>query len=159
MKNATETDNGIECSVFMLQNKQVPEGTKLEQRREESKIAEWELISHTPKSILLKKEHLSDTIEFSDSFYIEQSDEEVISKEMTLTPVYVFSGKNWKLASPKKWVKMNLNVEGCEKVGDIKIEGKDCTVFKLTDCFAAKPNKTDSEGGAATESDLSGENV
>ncbi|MGH9917731.1 MAG: hypothetical protein ACRD6W_02495 [Nitrososphaerales archaeon] len=53
-------------------------------------------------------------------------------------PVLVFGGKNWRLASPKKWVPASLDLRGCDFVDEMHMGDKVYWVFRLTEGFAAK---------------------
>lgn len=139
VKSSIEVGETVECSVFVLQNRRLEPGTRMEQRRNDVVIASWELIAQqTANSLSLKKSFPADSIEFADSFYAEGQIVEAPMETEPL-PVFIFGGKNWKLASVKKWVPGKLAVDGYETVGEIKINGKDCDVFKLPDCFVARP--------------------
>ena len=55
-----------------------------------------------------------------------------------VSAVLIFGGKNWKLASPKKWVAASLSLDGLAAVGELAINGKEYIIYKLTEGFAAK---------------------
>jgi hypothetical protein len=144
-----ESEGTLECAVFLLRMEPLDVGTKLEQRRitgdEQILIATWELVSQTGKTLVLKKQS-EYNIELADSFFAEVPAAPIRVLTHTPTrapesaatyPVLVFAGKNWKLASPKKWVPMNLSLDGCDIIGQITIAGKNYSVFRLPDGFAA----------------------
>ena len=65
--------------------------------------------------------------------------QEPVSKSENAVSVLMFAGKNWKLASPKKWVPTNLDFwADYAQVGELTINGKAYTIFKLAEGFAAK---------------------
>jgi hypothetical protein len=139
-KSAVDGDSTIECHVFMLRDWRIEPGATLEQRRGDEVIATWELVVQTGKSLILKKGTTpAESIELADEFYVQPP---VIEQPVTMQatiPVLLFGGKNWKLASPKKWVKANISVEGCPQVGELNIDGQDYVVIKLAEGFAARP--------------------
>jgi len=144
----------------MLRNWPLPPGSRLEQRREEELIAVWELVAQKAHSLVLKLEgNDGSNIELADGFYAEKPADSfdvlddraaraVVAIDdkhiggymagMVSGPVLMFAGKNWKLASPKKWIPMNLAVDGYSVVGELKLNGKEYSVFKLPEGFAAK---------------------
>lgn len=143
-KSAVNNGETVECSIFLLQDWKLEPGTIVEQRRntgqEIETVARWELVAITPKSLILKRVILgAESIEMADYFYaMPPIETKPVVTSLQSTPVLVFGGKNWKLASPKKWVPANLVVEGYPSVGELNIEGKDYVVLKLTDGFAAR---------------------
>jgi hypothetical protein len=144
-----EIGDCIECPVFMLRDWQLEPGTKLEQRREEEVVAIWELVEHQPRSLMLKKQSVA--IERADAFYAVAP--AMVTPKAPLSPrspppvetntgseitsVLLFTGKNWKLASPKKWVPARISLAGCQIIGDIVINGKGYFVHRLPEGFAA----------------------
>ena len=140
IKNVIVKDDCIECSIFLLQNWKLDPGTILEQRRDGAIITTQELVSYTNKLMTLKKS--DNEILFGDTFYAEAPFIEV--KEVTqLSKVLAFSGKNWRLASTKKWKQSEISLEGCKRVGELSVNGKDYDVYKIEDennptTFAAK---------------------
>jgi hypothetical protein len=141
-KSAVEVGDTIECTAFILRDRKLEPGTKLEQRRDGDEgpmvIASWELVELTTKSLILKKGDGSmDSIQSADGFYVEALIEEKPIEVPTMS-VLVFSGKNWKLASAKKWVPMDLAVDGCPSVGEMSIGGKEYVILKLAEGFAAR---------------------
>ena len=134
-KTTVDGEETVEISAFVLRSWVLPSGTKVEQHRESAIIATWELVSHTNKSVVLKK--LDIPIEFGDMFYAESPVIEAPMVEAPTMNVFVFSGKNWKLASAKKWTPAELLATTVHRgmseiLGDINIKGKDCDVCKVT---------------------------
>lgn len=142
----TAVDNGetVECSVFMLRDWQLQPGDKIEQRRDTGQaletVATWEFVSQTPNKLILKRVILgAETIEMADGFYVVPPvEDKPVVAGLPSTPVLVFGGKNWKLASPKKWVPATLVIDGYPSVGELNIGGKDYEVLKLNEGFAAR---------------------
>ena len=170
VKTAVDNGDAVECSAFILRNYQLKPGSKVEQIRSAEVLAVWEVVEQTPRGIILKSERKAGSMEFGDELYTERpapdptpepvpapiKQKPIVQEKqpkdpiMTTTPkaVLVFAGKNWKLASPKKWVPMNLQLDGYASVGEINISGKLYTVFKVTqygdmpDCFAAQEKES-----------------
>jgi hypothetical protein len=155
VKSATDNGDRVECSVFMLQNLRLEPGTQVDQHRETNGesviVASWELVEQTNTTLILKRGELgAEAIDIADGFYAQLPVEVKPSKkdpmEYKITKngppppeaVLVFAGKNWKLASPKKWVPTTgLDLGSCQKVGELTIHGKLYHVFKLNEGFAA----------------------
>lgn len=55
----------------------------------------------------------------------------------------VFHGKNWKLASPNKWIEAKVSL--LNKVGLVTLDGKEFDVFAVDGGFAAVPKAKDKE--------------
>jgi hypothetical protein len=138
-KTATVSGENTECTVFMLRNWVIEAGASLEQRRckegVEIIIATWTLIGQTGKNLILKGKG---EIEFTDSFYVESPVRVEELVQTTATSVLVFKGKNWRLASPKKWMPAILDVDGYPSVGGLNIGGKDYVILALNEGFAAR---------------------
>lgn len=142
VKSAAKIGDVIECSVFILWDIILSPGTKLEQRRGEDLIAVWELVEQKAKSLILKVEGTELNVELADGLYANLPvRQEPVRQEPTAEAVLVFGGKNWKLASPKKWVPMSLSLDGYDVVGELNIGGKDYLILKLPEGFAAKIKK------------------
>jgi len=99
-------------------------------------IATWELVNHTHKSLTVKK--IGIPIEFGDMFYVENPEVIVIpvQVESEMTSALVFAGKNWKMASPKKWVPTELLTTTVQTgmkdtLGEVIILEKNYSVFKF----------------------------
>ena len=156
-----EVGDAIELPVFMLRNWQLEPGTRLEQRRGEEIVAVWVLIKQQPRSLMLKKLE-GGSVEQADAFYVSPPPDPTPIEPVPFMPlarrsaprvaeevsqdaassggdtVLIFGGKNWKLASPKKWIPGNLVLDGFSAVGELVLGGKSYTVFKLTEGFAAQ---------------------
>jgi len=151
VKSAIDSGDTVECSVFMLQRLKLEPGMQLDQRRDTGEgpatVASWEFIRQTDKSIILKKGDLgADFIEPADGFYAPipvksapapqeelPMSQEPVSKSENAVSVLMFAGKNW------KWVPTNLDFwADYAQVGELTINGKAYTIFKLAEGFAAK---------------------
>jgi hypothetical protein len=136
VKTVIENGDSLECSVFILQKWKFESGTIFEQRREDNVVATLELVEQTAKALVFKKTDTS--IEFGDILYVEPPVEIVPIVTSPDIDVLVFSGKNWKLASPKKWVPtrlMSSSIESAmkkEKLGETNLLGKNCDVCRIT---------------------------
>jgi hypothetical protein len=155
-----EVGGCIECAVFMLRDWKLEPGTRIEQRREEGVVAIWELVDLSPKLLVLKLAEKVPMVGPEGEINIEQADGFYAAAPALVVPkapvspwspppvetnsgsetasVLVFTGKNWKLASPKKWVPMKISLAGCQIIGDIIINGKGYFVHRLPEGFAAR---------------------
>lgn len=137
VKGVALTENGkIICSVFMLRDIKELTGRTLSQYRLENRVGAWKVESYNKDLVLERIDGISE-IEPCDTLHIELEASPVSVVETHIEQALVFSGKNWKLASEKKWTEKTIDVTGFEKVGETKIRGKAYHVLKGPDVFAA----------------------
>lgn len=138
VKNSEIIDDVTVCSVFILNKFPDSEGKKLYQYRDSNKVGVWLIRSFGLKTHLTR---VSGNVEIEqcDALY---GDMEMSEKVVSVTPqqrVLVFEGKNWKLASEKKWREKELDTTGFEEVGDSSFKGKAHKILKGPSCFVAIP--------------------
>ena len=153
VRSATDNGDNVECSVFMLRRLNLKPGVQLDQRRDTGEgpsiVASWEFVSQTDKTLVLKKGDLGAYfIEQSDGFYANVPEDVIaehkteehqpMNQDIASQSVLIFAGKNWKLASPKKWVSASILLDETAHVGELSINGKQYDIFKLNEGFAAK---------------------
>jgi hypothetical protein len=138
------TPETFECRVFLLREDLDLTGRIVEHKRGEEVLGAFVLESITKDFFKMRRTSGSDTPIVTDSFYVQLEDAQVATaQEAPRGPVvsgYMFSGKNWKLASVKKW--KNGQVESPSKskpVGEINLFGHQCEVHKTDSGFVAIP--------------------
>ncbi len=143
IKEAVDSGDAVECSAFILRVFQLNPGDNIQQIRESVVVATWQIVKKTARGFILKDPAgamKAESFQFGDEIHVEEPaiEEKEMEHPKEAVKVFVFSGKNWKLASPKKWVPMSMDLNGHTPVGEINLSGKLHTVYKLPDCFAAQ---------------------
>jgi hypothetical protein len=133
----------IKCSIFLLRNDLDLIGRTLEHRRETTILGTFSVESIAVDVFSLRRLDGGEPIVSGDVFYaqLEEPKMEIVS---TLVKGFVFSGKNWKLASPKKWKDGSVESPSSKPVGEVNLSGNLCDVFKLETGFVAIARATES---------------
>lgn len=141
VKKTSSEDGKTACSVFMLQDPMELVGKEITQIRVEERIGTWRVLESEKRGRELVLERLSGDVEIEpcDAFYVDLPEPVVIvpGVRAQFEQAYVFSGKNWKLATEKKWQEKVVNVGGFERVGETRLRGKPHRVLKGPEFFAA----------------------
>lgn len=150
VKFSTDQEDHTECNVFLLSNENMV-GKTLYQVRDEVQCGTWEVLDQGKGVLKLKR--MSGEAEFVmvDALYTEHVEPVVVSEPVRAPQkVMTFSGKNWKLASEKKWKEIYFHFldeaiatayksGASESVGEATIRGSLYTIHKFESTFLAVP--------------------
>lgn len=139
VKSAVTEGEKTACSVFMLAQPKDFVGTVLFQYKDGAKVGSWSVESYE-KSLVLVRVDGSLELEQCDYLFGEITVvEQPPPSQNKFGHFLVFEGKNWRLASEKKWREKLVNIAGFEHVGDTTIKGKPFMIMKGPELFAAVP--------------------
>lgn len=135
VKTAVTEGPTATCAVFLLTNESL-DGKVVSQWRENARIGAWRVVKGGRETVLERVEG-DQEVQHQDAFYGQVEEKAEPERRTQIGSVLVFEGKNWKMASEKKWREKVIDIAGFEDVGETKIRGKDHRVLKGPDCFAA----------------------
>lgn len=95
-------------------------------------------INQAEKSKIWIQKQENSNIQFGDAFYVDKPIQITPEKDPR-SPVYVFTGKNWKLAAHKKWKPDFRDVTNFEFVCEFELNNQLCDLYKDREIFIAKP--------------------
>lgn len=139
VKSAVTEGSKTTCSVFMLADPTGLAGRVLSQYKDAVKVGEWRVESYG-KELILERMSGEAEVELADYLFGEVTQSEPPPSRRQIGFYLTFEGKNWKLASEKKWREKQVDIAGFEHVGDTRIKGKAYKVMKGPDIFAAVPD-------------------
>lgn len=143
VKSAVIEGDRATCRVFILCEPVDLVGKHLMQNRDGQYVGSWRVESQGAEWVLARQE--GPDLEQCDYMFGELPVTEPPPPSRTQFGHYlVFEGKNWKLASEKKWRERMIDVAGFQHVGDTTIKGKPYQIMRGQDVFAAIPSSPSS---------------
>lgn len=143
VKSVTIEEDRATCKVFVLCGPVDLVGKNLLVNRDNRYVGSWKVESQGAEWVLVRQE--GPDLEHCDYLYGELPVTEPPPPSRTRIGFYLcFEGKNWKLASEKKWREKQVDIADCEHVGDTTIKGKPYQVMRGADFFAAVPSSPSS---------------
>lgn len=137
VKSSTEDDGLVSCAVFLTTYGDIS-NVRVYQYRDDSNIGEWSSLGCDNGVLQLKRVSGSDSIEPMDALYVDHVEPTKPEPQTTFVWALTFSGKNWRLASEKKWNETSVQVDLTSPVlGDVSIRGKLHEVRKAGEVFVA----------------------
>lgn len=137
------TPDTFECRVFLLREDLDLTGRIVEHKRGEEVLGAFVLESITKDFFKMRRTSGSETPIVTDSFHVELEDSQINAAQEThhgsVVSGYTFAGKNWKLASVKKWKNEQVERPSSKPVGEINLFGNQCEVYKTDPGFVAIP--------------------
>ena len=145
VKRSVEKEDSLtECSIFLLRDDIDLVDKVIEHRRVcsdgEAVLGTFKVVSFSKKLLVVQRITGSVVVNKCDLFYI---DRPVIFQVETSKYVsgFIFEGKNWKLASSKKWQSKNFELpdSGSQSVGVVTLNNLQYDVHKIDNGFIAVP--------------------
>lgn len=137
VKSSIENDGLVSCAVFLTTYSDVS-NVRVYQYRDESHIGEWDSVGFENGVLQLKRVSGSDALEPVDALYVDHVEPAKPEPHTTFVWAMTFSGKNWKLASEKKWNETSVQVDLTSAVlGEVAIRGKLHEVRRAGEVFVA----------------------
>lgn len=124
VKTSTESDGVVSCAIFLTTYGDVS-NAKVYQYRDDVIVGEWNSVGYENGTIHLKRISGSSLPEPMDALYVDHIEPSKPEPQTTFVWALTFSGKNWKLASEKKWNETSARVDFTSPVlGEVTIRGK-----------------------------------
>ncbi len=137
VKSAVVEGSTASCSVFMLSDPEGLVGKTVSHYREEVRIGSWRVVSYE-RTLVLERVHGDEAPQMADYLTGEVlRTEPPPPSRRQFGHHLVFEGKNWKLASEKKWREKLVDIAGFEHVGDTTVKGRPHRVLKGPEFFVA----------------------
>jgi hypothetical protein len=137
VKSSLEDGDVIKCKIFLLDDIDLV-GKIIEQHRhtdEEQIVGKFIVLESSKPELVVRRIDGSLSLDMCDSLYV-QLEDEVSQPISTKVNAYSFNGKNWKLASIKKWKPCKIDRPNSECIGIVNLHTS-CKVFKTDDGFVA----------------------
>ena len=145
---ASSLDDKVHCPVFLMRDDLDLVGRTLQHRRfidgVENTIGILTVEGVEKRSFALRRLDArlpdgSNDIVAGDALYVQLEDLPVVKKEVVLVKGFLFNGKNWKLASSKKWEARRFEKPRSRPVDEVRLAGRMCDVYQTDNGWAAIP--------------------
>lgn len=134
----------FDCNMFLLQENldiidKVVEHRRVGADNKESLLGKFKILSISNKNIVLHRLEGEEFIKSHDVIYLERQITQQLQSNIILISGYGFDGKNWKLASAKKWVKKQFERPCSPPLGTVTFDTVAHDVHKIDSGFVAVP--------------------
>ena len=138
VKSSSVSGDNVECDAFVMCRESLT-SRKIFQYRDNMQCGTWEVLAHTKSVLVLKRIDGDQELVEVDALYVEHQEPIVQPAAAAPQKVLTFEGKNWKLASEKKWKEAYVTGASSDVVGEATLRGKLHEIRKSESGFIAIP--------------------